>query len=844
MRIKSIKLQNIRSYVEETILFPEGSVLLAGDIGAGKSTVLFAIEYALFGTKRAELESSSLLRNGAHAGKIELTIEINKTKDNNTNNNTNNDTNNNNNKEIKISRILKRTQAAVKQDAGSIVTNNMRVDATPVELRAKIIELLGYPKDAQSVTKDLIYRYTVFTPQEQMRQILYDDKESRLNTLRKVFAIDKYKKIKENAQLIAKELRMKKRVLEESLTNLPQLEEQEKIMRKQKEEKQQRIVAQRALLKGITEKVLSVKQQITDAEEQNKELQVLLHEVAIRDAEIKKNVQQKAQLVEKQIILLQSIEQLRAKQRQLPEKPTLIQKEIIEQEKEQLEKEIQEQMQQQLLLKEQEYAVGKQRKELLVQIAALNAGVDQRVNYEQQLEQLESEIAEKNKVEQEIAAAEEFLEQCTKEIAAAEVKQAAAKETVRRIQILETCTLCLQHVEHSHKEQIITMQQHAFAEAMEIWNRVEQQKRENQQILDKHKQLLQKIIIAEKKKAVLTSMLETIAEKEKELVVKRTLFLGVEAEVKFIEQKKTHLDTIHLGQKKEAVIQKKQLLDALYQWELGRGEEEKNKMLLQEKEVQAASLAAEIRLLDGQQTVLYEEQRILKKQVEEKQECVSILVKQKQVLEEIVQKEKKEEMALQSVEKEKEFLTQQETIISNQMQEKYAIKKQMQKVHTYAQWLEDYFVQLVATMEKQVFLQVHASFNDFFMRWFTMLLEDNGMSGRLDEEFTPVIEQNGYETVVTDLSGGEKTAVALAYRLALNKVINDFMRSVNTRDIIILDEPTEGFSAEQLDRVREVLNELGLKQVIIVSHETKVESFVDHVLRIEKVGHVSSVSKI
>ncbi|MEK6922081.1 MAG: hypothetical protein AABX82_09380, partial [Nanoarchaeota archaeon] len=261
----------------------------------------------------------------------------------------------------------------------------------------------------------------------------------------------------------------------------------------------------------------------------------------------------------------QSIAQLRAKQRQLPEKPTTLPKETIEKEKEQLEKEMQEQMQQQLLLKEQEYAILKQRKEILPELTALSAGVDQRINYEQQLQQLENEILEKQNIEKEIMAAEEFLQQWTKEIAAAEVKQNVAKETVRRIQILETCTLCLQHVEHSHKEQIITMQQNAFAEAKEIQDKTEQQKKEKQQTVNQHKHMLQKIIIAEKKKAVLASMLENIAEKEKELVTKRTIFLGIEAELKFIEQKKKYVDTINLEQKKESILQKKQLLDALYQ---------------------------------------------------------------------------------------------------------------------------------------------------------------------------------------------------------------------------------------------------------------------------------------
>ena len=59
--------------------------------------------------------------------------------------------------------------------------------------------------------------------------------------------------------------------------------------------------------------------------------------------------------------------------------------------------------------------------------------------------------------------------------------------------------------------------------------------------------------------------------------------------------------------------------------------------------------------------------------------------------------------------------------------------------------------------------------------------------------------------------------------------------------MIILDEPTDGFSSEQLDKMREVIEQLGMKQIIIVSHEGKIESFVQHVIRISKEGHVSSV---
>ena len=113
---------------------------------------------------------------------------------------------------------------------------------------------------------------------------------------------------------------------------------------------------------------------------------------------------------------------------------------------------------------------------------------------------------------------------------------------------------------------------------------------------------------------------------------------------------------------------------------------------------------------------------------------------------------------------------------------------------------------------------------------------------KLDENFTPIIEQQDYEIDYAYLSGGERTAVALAYRLALNQVINSLLSKIKTRDFVILDEPTDGFSSEQLDKVRDVLNQLNMRQVIIVSHEAKIESFVENVIRVSKNENVSVVN--
>ena len=147
----------------------------------------------------------------------------------------------------------------------------------------------------------------------------------------------------------------------------------------------------------------------------------------------------------------------------------------------------------------------------------------------------------------------------------------------------------------------------------------------------------------------------------------------------------------------------------------------------------------------------------------------------------------------------------------------------------------------MSVMEKHLMLQIHRQFNELFQNGFNILIEDETLSVSLDDEFTPVIEQNGYETSVENLSGGERTSVALSYRLALNKVINDIVSGIKTKNLLILDEPTDGFSSEQLDKVRDILDQLNIKQTILVSHESKIESFVDNVIRVNKEEHVSSI---
>jgi len=92
------------------------------------------------------------------------------------------------------------------------------------------------------------------------------------------------------------------------------------------------------------------------------------------------------------------------------------------------------------------------------------------------------------------------------------------------------------------------------------------------------------------------------------------------------------------------------------------------------------------------------------------------------------------------------------------------------------------------------------------------------------------------------LSGGERTSVALAYRLALNQTINSMLSKIKTKEIVILDEPTEGFSEQQINKMRDLFIGLNTKQLIIVSHEQKIEGFVDNIIKLRKEDGLSLIS--
>ncbi|MDP2717698.1 MAG: SMC family ATPase, partial [Candidatus Micrarchaeota archaeon] len=204
MRLEFLELNNIRTYGHAAVNFQNGVTLFEGDVGCGKSTLLYAIEFALFGL--SDLKAGHLLAHGADSGSVKLKLDVA-------------------GKSVTVFRELARKKDAARQSPGWIEENGVRTDFSPEELKAKMLSILGFRENPSSRAASWIFRYAVFTPQEQMKEILNLRPEERLQTLRKAFGVEEYKTARENAGVVQQRLRENAREMRGQILDVPNLQE-------------------------------------------------------------------------------------------------------------------------------------------------------------------------------------------------------------------------------------------------------------------------------------------------------------------------------------------------------------------------------------------------------------------------------------------------------------------------------------------------------------------------------------------------------------------------------------------------------------------------------------------
>ena len=115
----------------------------------------------------------------------------------------------------------------------------------------------------------------------------------------------------------------------------------------------------------------------------------------------------------------------------------------------------------------------------------------------------------------------------------------------------------------------------------------------------------------------------------------------------------------------------------------------------------------------------------------------------------------------------------------------------------------------------------------------------------IDETYTPYVKsESGAEREVSNLSGGERTLLAFAYRLGLGQLIMQ-SRTGHGLSMLLLDEPTESLGREDgsIDRLAEAISRFkAIEQIIAVTHSEAFAEKAEYVTRLEKEAGISKVS--
>lgn len=680
MRIKKLYLRNIRSYVEQEVEFPSGALLLSGNVGSGKTTILLAIEYALFGLQAGQ-RGAALMRNDADESEVSLHCEIE-------------------GYDVVIERKLKRDSRSIVSDYSAITLDGEKIECSPTELKTKILELLGYPSEFVK-KNNLLFKYTIYTPQEQMKAIITEDPASRFSILRHVFGIDKYKQINSNLEIVLAHLKDNSRYLQADISTI--------------ENDKESLKNQELSLKRLEEQINEVQQDIVLKLSEQDKIEKSLEEMELKIKEKEKLEQE----VEKTSILLTT------KYERIS---------LIEREENELKKQIlssSETFQADLYLK------------VIDKIAAVK----------EELSSLEKEHIS-------LEGAKRALEHT----------QSEELEKKKRVFSIEVCPTCLQDVPEAHKHNIL--------------NETES-----------------KIVLLQKQGT-------TIAEKISQVQTSTNL---KKSELSSLESKKSELELIRSRQT---------FMDHA-----------KNKLDLLSKT--GKTIWEDISLLEKHMNEL---KSLILQHAPFEQKYKLKLSELKQVQNE----ERGKEISLAELKKEHELTLQNISSLHQNISRKEQTRRKLSSLLELHDWLSNNFKALVDFIERQVMMKLRLEFSRLFSTWFGIIAGET-FEVQLDEHFTPLVLQKGIEMEYSFLSGGERTALALAYRLALNQTINSIMSSIKTKDVLILDEPTEGFSSAQIEKMRDILEELKMQQIIIVSHEPIIEGFVDHILRVHKEAEISTV---
>jgi DNA repair protein SbcC/Rad50 len=837
MQLRSLTVRNIRSYAEGRVEFAPGVTLLVGDVGSGKTSLLHAIEMALFGF--AEVAPEHLVRHREREAEVALCLS-------------------DGTHVYEFRRRFRRRRSKGKEsfdtEESSYAVDGHRTRYSATELRQRAIDLLGFPDNPSPKAHSDVWRWAVYIPQERMREVLLQRPDDRLDTVRKALGIETYRTAADNAADLATALAASAERAEaraEGLRHFEEIRERaaqelgelgpriEELTRAEGECRARLAEADRAFeelerarlaSESDRRRLSELSEAATRDERERRELgrrrerAVEVAHLAREEAERASAEAGRLAVTDGSIASLEgSLGQLR-RDRESAE-ATAQQVAGLEASRSSQERALSEARQRSSRADEEVHRTDGALRQLELRLPATppsSPGDHGAADLKASLETLHDSLL---RASREVAESELAVTQLQQLIAGGECPRCHqavrpsefAVHEARARADAEQCRARL--TELSAKREALTTElgaRESFDRALEEWRRLDAERTAARAALARAAQEGQ---LARAQVEGLTAELDGIALQLQHLAPERERRAQIAEELARVE-----LALAAALQQRERAGRLRESASAAAD-RARQAEEEATFLAGQMASLQARSDAgteesAAIRLrLAGQPELeerLRQQRRALSVQREALEGALAQLARARQG----------EELARRQVEEAGERLRERAEWLASARSERAR-----------ASWVRGEFRQGLIELERRRLARAQAEFSRLLSQNFSRLIEDPALLARCDAAFTPEVELEGESTPAEALSGGERTALALAYRLAMGAMVRASGRL--KLDTLILDEPTDGFSPEQVLRLGELLESLGAPQLLLVSHERQLEASADHVVVVAKVDGTS-----
>ncbi len=833
MQLRRVELRNIRSYDSAALEFAPGTTLIVGDVGAGKTSLLYAIEMALFGA--AEVDAAYLVRHGSARAEVSVQLEAEGHRFDLVR---------------RFRRIRRKGRETFEAESLTFREDDRAASYSATEVRQRVIDLLGFPDNPNPQAHSDLWRWAIYVPQEQMRAILTARPQERLETVRKALGVERYRLAAENAQELDADLRAIARHRRDEAARLGHFDaELERATAAAAERELEHATFDRSI--GPLETDVETHRQRLSAEEA--ELRRL--EADRREAEsLRREQETDAAALDsaraEQVARAREIERRRSDALALRDAADRVP--ALERARQ-----------------DAEAAASRARARRDQDedgVRALAAARSQCAAAERHRQEIEGQL---HRAEEATAAARASHDRAVREgpvhepaaptprtlpeiasaITAARLEEqeqvgraARARAAVAEIDELlggGVCPRCGQTVDADrfgpHRVEAADELASADAARQAMAGRVahledergarERFERAHERWIESDRRRTELADAAARAETEAASLTASVADSKRAEQSARTAVESLRS-----------VEAAAAEHRSEAEAAEQELRRAEEALRAGSVAAEKARGLRESAEALAAEAERAGRTtatLEHRITARAGRLEVLRRATADGTTVASRAQTARAALTAAERALSDARSSLAGTAARLEHERRLVEIASRGRSERLALETEAAGIDAKAAWVKGPLRLHLLAMERELLAHAQAAFDRAFGRYFASLVDDPSLLARVDAGFTPEVLIDGAPTPAEALSGGERTALALAFRLALSGVVRA-LGGVRL-ETLLLDEPTDGFSSEQVTRMGELFGELALPQVIVVSHESGLAGIADRTVRVRKV---------